>query len=204
MKIIYLWISIIAIAGFAGAATLGNAIDVTSTGIVIFGYNVECQNNGGGIFCETQSESTGATELLYYEDPDAAADDFSTGGFGSSEGCSPDSWVSSDLDLTSITWPDSYLPDEKFGSPAFFNSMIAISSGDDPTLHEALQSEGDGINKLARHSVAAILNSAHSEINYPISIIDIISYTQIKYTKSRIFLCRCSSNKQQSRKRNSL
>jgi len=48
----------------------------------------------------------------------------------------------------------------------------------DPSLYDALVSQGDGINKLARQSVAALLNSVHSQINYPLSILEIISYTQ--------------------------
>ncbi len=75
-------------------------------------------------------------------------------------------------------WPIGYSKDDKFGSPSFFNISIQNSVKNDPSLYDALVSQGDGINKLARQSVAALLNSVHSQINYPLSILEIISYTQ--------------------------
>lgn len=75
-------------------------------------------------------------------------------------------------------WPVGYPKDDKFGSSPFFNISIQNSVKHDPSLYDALVSQGDGINKLARQSVAALLNSAHSQINYPLSILEIISYTQ--------------------------
>lgn len=180
MRILYLWISVIAIAGIVGAAALTNDVNVKSGGIGIFGWDVICLDNGGGYFCNTVSDETGDTQLLVYEDPDMAGDDFSTGIFGSTEGCSPEYWdsISSQAVLSGVNWPVGYLPEDKFSSPAYFNTQIAISLGNDPTLQESLQADGDGINKLARHASAAVLNSAHKEINYPITIIDIISNTQ--------------------------
>jgi len=94
------------------------------------------------------------------------------------EGCPPSFWVSAtNSNSRSAGWPSGYLPDQKFGEPSYFNNAIAISSGKDPTLLASLNSQGDGINKLARHAVAALLNAAHPEIEYPLSITQIISLT---------------------------
>lgn len=178
MKLIYLWVSVLVISGVAGAAALTNDIEVDGQDIGIFGWNVLCRDNGGGYFCNAISTATGETTLIAYENPDVAGDDFLTGVIDSPEGCSPSSWTSAETNLSGVQWPAGYLPDDNFESQAYFNTQIVISSGGDPTFHDALQSEGDGINKLARHSVAALLNAAHPEIDYPVSIIDIISYTQ--------------------------
>ena len=180
MKIIYLWVSIIAIVGIAGMASLGNTIAVESTGIGVFSYFVDCilSPNGADLYiCKTNTEAAGQTDVLNSKIPGLAVDVIPNTVLGSDSGCSPIAWASAD-DSTDLKWPEGYLPDDKYGSPAYFNTVIKISSGEDPTLREALLAEGDGINKLARHSVAAVLNSAHEEMNYPSSIIDTISYTQ--------------------------
>ena len=48
-----------------------------------------------------------------------------------------------------------------------------------PTLEEALNAKGGDMNTLLRQSVAAMLNAAHPEINYPYSVMQIIELTQI-------------------------
>ena len=94
MKLIFLWVSIIAIIGVAGVASLGTSIDVNVTGMAIFGSLVDCKNNGAGWFCESTSEATGQTDLIAYEDPGVAVDTNPSGVFGSSSGCSPSAWAS--------------------------------------------------------------------------------------------------------------
>jgi len=48
-----------------------------------------------------------------------------------------------------------------------------------PTLLEALNAKGGEMNALLRQSVAALLNAAHSDVNYPNSVVEVISSTQI-------------------------
>jgi len=48
-----------------------------------------------------------------------------------------------------------------------------------PTLLQALHLSGENLNELIRESVAAILNSAHSEVDYPFTVSEIMSMTQI-------------------------
>lgn len=78
---------------------------------------------------------------------------------------------------------EGYSEDNKFNT--IFGTAITINQGkkgqtDDPTFIEALSSKG-GINEddgvydaLARHAVAALLNAAHPDVNYPMAEQDII------------------------------
>ena len=53
------------------------------------------------------------------------------------------------------------------------------NSNNGPTLAEALELQETQLNDLLRESVAAMLNAAHSEIDYPYSVAEIIKMTQI-------------------------
>ncbi len=49
----------------------------------------------------------------------------------------------------------------------------------DPTLLQALGASGGGINALARHATAALLNISNPNINYPIgSVADLVAQVQ--------------------------
>lgn len=156
MRIIFLLV-FIGFAAVSGIAGLANFVEVAGPQIGIFYYPFFQQE----IVPEAVQDEP-APETL--------------------EGCPVSFWAISknpdDVDFNSEHWPPGYLPDDLYGDPAYFNKLITTSLGENPTLHDALQSEGDGINKLARHSVAALLNSAHTEINYPLPISEIISKTQ--------------------------
>lgn len=52
------------------------------------------------------------------------------------------------------------------------------------TLLEALNLEGDGLNKLIRESVAAMLNAAHSDVDYPHTVVEVIAMTQVSLASS--------------------
>jgi len=62
------------------------------------------------------------------------------------------------------------------GTPARFNQEGTIS---DPTLEQALNTRGGGINLLARESVAAMLNAAHDDVNYMYDLNEVMGMTQI-------------------------
>jgi len=49
---------------------------------------------------------------------------------------------------------------------------------ENPTLVQALDARGEGLNKLVRESVAALLNAAHPQVNYPFTVSEVISMTQ--------------------------
>jgi hypothetical protein len=50
---------------------------------------------------------------------------------------------------------------------------------EDPTLLQALNANGGGINALARHAVAALLNANNPDVNYEYSVAQIISMVQL-------------------------
>lgn len=84
----------------------------------------------------------------------------------------------SSADGPNSLWPQGYNPNDKFSGVAYFNSGIIISSGENPTLLQALHAEGDGINKLARQAVTALLNAANPNVDYHFSVTQIIDLTQ--------------------------
>ena len=96
------------------------------------------------------------------------------------ESCSLEFYRShaSSADGPNSLWPAGYNPNDKFGYVAYFNSGITISSGEDPTLLQALHAKGDGINKLARQAVTALLNAANPEVDYHFSVTQVIDMTQ--------------------------
>jgi len=61
------------------------------------------------------------------------------------------------------------------GIPVRFNQEGNIS---DPTLQQALNARGGGVNLLARESVAAMLNAAHDDVNYMYDINEVMGMTQ--------------------------
>lgn len=87
------------------------------------------------------------------------------------EGLTPGFWKNHPL-----CW-DGYEPTQYFND--VFDVSISIGNGkkaaENPTLMEALNANGGGINALARHAVAALLNAAHPDVNYPLSNTEIIN-----------------------------
>jgi len=69
-------------------------------------------------------------------------------------------------------------PSDSFND--IFNVSISIDGNSDPSLIDALNAKG-GVNEekgvydaLARHAVAALLNAAHPDVDYPLTISEII------------------------------
>jgi hypothetical protein len=88
------------------------------------------------------------------------------------EGCTPGYWKNNADKKGAVSWvPTGYSPSDKFSD--VFGVVIVVRAGGrrtitDPTLLEALKATGGGVNALARHGVAALLNSAHPDIAYGI------------------------------------
>jgi len=89
------------------------------------------------------------------------------------QGCTPGYWKNNAAKWGAVSWgPTGYSPDDLFSD--VFGVVITVRSGgkstiEDPTLLEALQANGGGVNALARHAVAALLNAAHPNISYAMS-----------------------------------
>lgn len=90
----------------------------------------------------------------------------------SAEGCEVAQWRSPEMQED---WPSGYPPTRPFKT--VFDRKIP----DDPTLLEALALEGDGLAALQREAVAALLNAASEEVDYPVTEEEVIERFQVAY-----------------------
>ncbi len=80
------------------------------------------------------------------------------------EGCTPGYWKQEQhLD----SWTAPYTP------TTLFNDVFA-DAFPGMTLMQVLKSEAGGLNALGRHAVAALLSAASPEVDYPMSVADVI------------------------------
>ncbi|MFO7545302.1 MAG: hypothetical protein R6W77_07375, partial [Trueperaceae bacterium] len=96
---------------------------------------------------------------------------------GGTEGCTPGYWRQ---EHHFDSWTG-YAPEELFSDA--FSRVITIRAGgrstiEDPTLLEAVWATGGGVNALARHAVAALLNASSADVDYPYSAADVIAMVQ--------------------------
>ena len=111
------------------------------------------------------------------------------------EGCTPGYWKQ---EQHSDSWVDY---DQNTSFPDAFDCSITIKWSlkgkpfevTDPTLLRALQAKGGGESALARHAVAALLNAANPDVNYPRTVeeittmvCDALSGGDIEGTKNRL------------------
>jgi hypothetical protein len=87
------------------------------------------------------------------------------------EGCTPGFWKNNGDKHGASAWCDAYDPADSFSSA--FGVVITVRAGGkknnpitDPTLLQALNANGGGINALARHAVAALLNACSDCVQY--------------------------------------
>ena len=87
------------------------------------------------------------------------------------EGCTPGYWKQphhlDDWPPTGLNPTDNF--DTTFGV-SYFNPDI--------TLLQALQARGGGVNKVARHGTAALLNALHPSVDYPLTPAEVILAVQ--------------------------
>jgi serine-aspartate repeat-containing protein C/D/E len=89
------------------------------------------------------------------------------------EGLTPGFWKNNAARHDASAWMG-YSPDQTVAS-VFGSAFGGLGS---LTLVEALGTAGGGVNALLRHSVAAVLNAAHTEVDYAMSTGQIISAVQ--------------------------
>jgi hypothetical protein len=86
------------------------------------------------------------------------------------EGCTPGFWKNNAKNWEAVAWlPTGYLPGDSFECVFGVDVMLrgkGKATYPAPTLLEALDANGGGINALARHAVAALLNISHPDIAY--------------------------------------
>jgi uncharacterized repeat protein (TIGR01451 family) len=97
-------------------------------------------------------------------------------------GCTPGFWKNNAVKKGANAWCDTYDPDDDFSDTFGISEQVLRDKGkdvfSDPTLLEALNANGGGINALARHATAALLNACSDCIDYPMSAAGIIAAVQ--------------------------
>jgi hypothetical protein len=83
------------------------------------------------------------------------------------EGCTPGFWKQ---EQHFDSWTAPYDPGDPLSS--VFDAAALTAAGVDPdtTLLEALQTGGGGVDALLRHAVAAVLNAASPDVDYPFTV----------------------------------
>ena len=97
------------------------------------------------------------------------------------EGCTPGYWKNNWDKWDGVSWgPTDYRGGNLFS--AVFGRTIEVTVGrrvyTNPTLFQALNAQGGGINALARHAVAALLNADSPEVDYDYDVAAVISMVQ--------------------------
>ncbi|NIS82346.1 MAG: hypothetical protein GTO14_19545 [Anaerolineales bacterium] len=69
-------------------------------------------------------------------------------------------------------WPGEYAIEDSF------EKTFSVGEAEEPTLLQALELKGGGLNALMRQAVAALLNAAHTDIEYEFSEGEVITLTQ--------------------------
>jgi hypothetical protein len=85
------------------------------------------------------------------------------------EGCTPGYWKNHFEDWAAAGYSPSQKMIDVFGTGFFGNTL---------TLGEAIGLGGGGINRIARHGVAALLSAAHPDVDYPYTVAQVIAYVQ--------------------------
>ncbi len=85
---------------------------------------------------------------------------------GGGEGCTPGFWKAPQH---FGVWPSPYTPGTLFDDVNFENAFPGL------TLLQVLQQGGGGLNALGRHTVAALLNAASPNVDYDLTVAQVIA-----------------------------
>jgi hypothetical protein len=97
----------------------------------------------------------------------------------SAQACSPGFWRQ---EHHFENWPNPPAPSDLFNS--VFSRVITVDQPGtvpditDPTLQQATQATGDGVNRIARIGTAAYLSAVHPAVNYPFTAAQVIAAVQ--------------------------
>jgi hypothetical protein len=92
------------------------------------------------------------------------------------EGCTPGFWKQDQHFDSWVGFDPSDSFEEVFGVDVTLrvdNQLV-----DDPTLLQALQAQGGGVNALARHAVAALLNASNPDVSSDFTVAQVIALVQ--------------------------
>jgi hypothetical protein len=135
--------------------------------------NVTYPAFGGGVEFEQQDDV-----VIWQVDDHTVCVDFHMGAHsdqirvitsGEGQGCTPGYWKQ----------PHHFDSWQGFAPGDDFDTVFSVSAfSPDKTLIQALNLGGGGLNALARHAVAALLNSASSGVDYPLTTAQVIAIVQ--------------------------
>jgi len=118
----------------------------------------------GAFFNTAMVTATGNGTIVTDEDPACVV---CRGG----EGCTPGYWKNH---------PDSWAP-TGLSPEDDFDATFGVDFFDpDITLLQAVRAKGGGINVIARHGTAALLNALHPVVNYPFTEAEVIAFVQAR------------------------
>lgn len=90
-----------------------------------------------------------------------------------SYGCSPGFWKNHEN-----AWPTGYDPAADFDGTFSDDTFTCDAFDPDITLMDALKLKGGGLNALARQAVAALLNAAHPDVDYELTVDEVMDKVQ--------------------------
>ena len=93
------------------------------------------------------------------------------------EGCTPGFWKNNADKKGASQWTDPYDPTDLVSS-VFSAAPAGIGS---LTLLQGLELGGGGVNALTRHAIAAVLSAAHPDIDYPLTVAEIVAAVNAAY-----------------------
>jgi hypothetical protein len=133
------------------------------------GYEFAPQDQGSDDMIDSDVDMNGMSDCATVED--AKSTDIDAGlcerEKKGDDGCTPGYWKTKPYDAvwgpTGYHWDESF--NDVFGCDLF---------DDDVTLLDAMWQGGGGIYRLGRHGVAALLNAAHPDVDYPYSVAEVI------------------------------
>jgi len=97
------------------------------------------------------------------------------------EGCTPGYWKQKQHFDSWVNYSPSDLFSDVFGPVITIRFGKKKAKIENPTLLEALKAKGGGINALARHTVAALLNASSPDVNYDLSAAEVINEFKAVY-----------------------
>jgi hypothetical protein len=93
------------------------------------------------------------------------------------EGCTPGFWKNNADKKGASQWTDPYDPTDLVSS-VFSAAPAGIGS---KTLLAGLQEGGGQLDALTRHAIAAVLSAAHPDIDYPLTVAEIVAAVNAAY-----------------------
>jgi hypothetical protein len=148
----FLGLPMLAVCGFAIAATLASVGLATGT--------------------TTTDTSTPSTSI-----PSTTTTTTTTTTPEGGEGCTPGFWKNNADKKEASQWTDPFDPTDLVSS-VFSAAPSSVAS---LTLLEGLSLGGGGVNALTRQAIAAVLSAAHPDIDYPLSVSEIVTAVNAAY-----------------------